>query len=261
MNNNIREILSQSSALGNDIEQVLEFLDRPDEEFDAIYPAFKKKFSEILNSPEMKKNLLSQVKGRAIEDIESERESFQELIEVFKSEDSLSKNKKDFLVFAITAIGESVFGFIENPREKIPVKICKINDSAMLPVYAHNTDAGADVFANETLLIEGNSTAVIKTGLKVIIPTGYEIQIRPRSGMSLNTPLRIANAPGTIDSSFRGEIGIIVHNTSNEPIEIKTGMKIAQMVIAETPMILWEEVSEVEDDTERGSGGFGSTGV
>ena len=105
------------------------------------------------------------------------------------------------------------------------------------------------------------SAKIVKTGIAVAIPAGYEIQIRPRSGLSLKSKLRIANAPGTIDTEYRGEIGIIMTNTGDVPYVIDKGMKIAQMVIAPTPMIKWNEVTTVEElgTTDRGADGFGST--
>jgi dUTP pyrophosphatase len=116
------------------------------------------------------------------------------------------------------------------------------------------------VFANETVTLNGGDTVIVKTGIKVAIPIGYEIQIRPRSGLSYKTGLRVANAPGTIDSDYRGEVGVIMYNTSDENITIFKGDKIAQMVLSEVPMIKWNEVESL-DETERGEGGFGSTGV
>jgi dUTP pyrophosphatase len=150
------------------------------------------------------------------------------------------------------------FDLAQNPRERIGVKIQLINEDAKLPEYAHDSDAGADIFAVEETVIPPHQTAIIKTGIKVAIPAGYEIQIRPRSGLSFKTPLRIANAPGTIDANYRGEVGVIMTNTGNLTQTIAKHDKIAQMVIAPVPMITWETVDSL-DETDRGEGGFGST--
>jgi dUTP pyrophosphatase len=118
-----------------------------------------------------------------------------------------------------------------------------------------------DLRANirESITLEPFQRTAVATGLFVELPLGFEAQIRPRSGLSLKTGLSIPNAPGTIDSDYRGEIKVIVANLSNEPITINHGDRIAQMVIAKYEQIQWEEVSQISE-SERGSGGFGSTG-
>ena len=116
----------------------------------------------------------------------------------------------------------------------------------------------ADIFAAEEIIIKPNETQMVRTGIQVAIPVGYEIQIRPRSGLSFKTGLRIANTPGTIDSDYRGEVGVIMTNIGKTDETIKVGDKIAQMVISPVPMIKWVE-TDVLSETERGEGGFGST--
>jgi len=118
-----------------------------------------------------------------------------------------------------------------------------------------------DVAAAEDVKLFPTKTVIIPTGLKVAIPEGYEIQVRPRSGLSLKTPLRIANAPGTIDTLFRDEIGIIVTNTDSAFYNIKKGDRIAQLVLNEIPRIRWERVDNITTIKGNRGGGFGSTGV
>lgn len=133
-----------------------------------------------------------------------------------------------------------------------------------LPFYATAGAAGMDIIANQTVHLEAKETKLIPTGLFVSIPEGYEIQIRPRSGMSLKTKLRVANAPGTIDSDYLGEIQVIMENTSGSiATTVGRGERIAQMVLCEVPQIQWIEVSSKDQlgTTERGAGGFGSTGI
>lgn len=130
-----------------------------------------------------------------------------------------------------------------------------------LPFYATRGSAGMDVYSNEELKLEPLSTTIVKTGLFVKIPEGYEIQVRPRSGLSAKSSLRIANSPGTIDSDYLGEIGIIIDNTSQSFSYImKKGERIAQLVLKKVEQIEWEEVEEFSEITERNTGGFGSTG-
>ena len=133
-----------------------------------------------------------------------------------------------------------------------------IHEDAVIPEYAHVTDAGADIYAIEDMAVKPHTTVLVRTGLKVAIPTGYEIQIRPRSGMSLKTTMRIANTPGTIDAGYRGEVCVIMENTGNLTYNISKGDKVAQMVITPVPMINWIETNEL-DNADRGEGGFGST--
>mgnify|MGYP001478950084 CR=1 FL=1 len=142
------------------------------------------------------------------------------------------------------------------------MKVKIINKAANdLPFYATKGSAGMDVYSNEEIVLSSLSTTIIKTGLFVKIPEGYEIQVRPRSGLSAKSSLRIANSPGTIDSDYLGEIGIIVDNTSQTfSYTVKKGERIAQLVLKKVEQIEWEEVEEFSETTERNTGGFGSTG-
>ncbi len=139
------------------------------------------------------------------------------------------------------------------------VEICR--EGINLPKYQNLFDAGMDIAAAEDIKIFPAQTIVIPTGLKMAIPEGYEIQIRPRSGVSLKTPLRIANAPGTIDTFYRDEVGVIVTNTSGAFYHVKKGDRIAQIVLNEIPRIRWEQVDNITTIKGNRGGGFGSTGV
>jgi len=142
------------------------------------------------------------------------------------------------------------------------MKIKIINKSKhSLPEYKTKLSVGMDIRANldEDLLLKPLERALIPTGIYVEIPEGYELQIRPRSGMAINYGLTILNTPGTIDPDFRGEIKIIVINLSNENIIIKDGDRIGQIILKKYEVIEWEEVERL-NETERGEGGFGHTG-
>lgn len=142
---------------------------------------------------------------------------------------------------------------------RVPVKVKKINELAIIPEYAHDGDTGFDLYSINCKELLPDETALISTGLKFEIPRGYGIAIRPRSGLSLKTGLRIANSPGTIDSVYRGELKIIVQNTSDRILHIDIGQRIAQGVLEKVPKAEFIEVDEL-GDTERGEGGFGHTG-
>lgn len=145
--------------------------------------------------------------------------------------------------------------------EKVIVKWAKIHEEAEIPEYAHHGDAGFDFKAIQTVCIMPNERKLIKTGLKIELPTGFELQIRPRSGLSLNSPLIMPNSPGTIDSGYRGEIGIILWNASDTPYIVSKGARIAQGVIQKVPEVEFIEINASGlSETARGEGGFGSTG-
>ena len=131
-----------------------------------------------------------------------------------------------------------------------------------LPEYATSMSAGFDLRANleESLTLKAGDRMLIGTGLFIALEPGYEAQVRPRSGLALKKGITVLNAPGTIDADYRGEVGVILYNTSKEDFIIEPGERIAQMVIAKYEQITWEQV-EVLDKTERGSGGYGHTGV
>ncbi len=137
-----------------------------------------------------------------------------------------------------------------------------INESPYeLPTYATVSSAGLDLKAvlAEAVTLAPLERKIIGTGLKIALPEGYEAQVRPRSGLAAKHGITVLNAPGTIDADYRGEIGVILVNLSNEPFTVEPGERIAQLVIAQYTQIQWTLVNNLEE-TERGAGGFGSTG-
>lgn len=131
-----------------------------------------------------------------------------------------------------------------------------------IPVYETKGSAGMDIRANlnEAIILKPLERAIIKTGLFIALPQGFEAQVRPRSGLAAKKGITVLNTPGTIDADYRGEIGVILVNLSNENFIVNNGERIAQLVIAKHEQIIWKEV-EILNETERGTGGFGSTGV
>lgn len=136
----------------------------------------------------------------------------------------------------------------------------RIRPAAQLPRYAHASDAGMDVQSAESLVIPAKARALVPTGLVANIPLGYEIQVRPRSGLAFKKGVTVLNAPGTIDAGYRGEIGVLLVNLGDEDFEIKAGDRIAQLVVAPVLQPDIVEASDI-DETDRGVAGFGSTGV
>lgn len=128
-----------------------------------------------------------------------------------------------------------------------------------LPAYATAGAAGMDVVAAEDVLLAPGGRHAVATGLALAIPSGYEMQVRPRSGLALKHGISVPNTPGTIDSDYRGELKIILINHGDQPFAIARGDRVAQLVLAPVVRAAWDEVDSL-DATERGSGGFGSTG-
>jgi dUTP pyrophosphatase len=141
------------------------------------------------------------------------------------------------------------------------IKIKKLSPKASLPEYAHGPleDAGLDVRSIENTVLVPNLPFAVSTGLALEIPSGYEVQLRPRSGLALKHAVTLANSPATIDPGYRGELKVIMINLGKAPYEIKEGDRIAQMVVSKYEAISWEEEADLADST-RGHGGFGSSG-
>lgn len=143
--------------------------------------------------------------------------------------------------------------------QTLTVKI-KAEDSSLVPEYKSKSAAGVDLMASHEGVIEPASRALVKTGITIELPDGYEAQVRPRSGLALKNGVTVLNSPGTIDSDYRGEIGVILINHGAEAFAFKKGDRIAQMIIA--PVVQADFIVADElNDTERGAGGFGHTGV
>ena len=141
------------------------------------------------------------------------------------------------------------------------VQVVKAKKTAILPIYQTAGSAGADIHAclDEPIVLQPMERRRIPTGLAMAIPEGYEVQIRARSGLGFTHGITMVNGVGTIDSDYRGEFSVLLINLGQEPFTIEPGMRIAQMVLARYDQIDWHEVDDL-DETERGEGGFGSTG-
>ena len=256
----------------------------PDDLFNIVSEQFIIELNNQLRSDENRKELLkiADTNNIKIEDIPKF------LDEMYKSVDDAFKdfpeNRKIFLKRIMSDIFNSIVDFNDELTSSILIPIEFCNKNARMPIYAHETDAGLDIYSTEDINISPGETILIKTGLKVAIPVGYELQVRPKSGISLKTKLRVANTPGTIDSGYRDEIGIIIENieqpiqdisyhfdTNNKIVidsilhgrtySIEKGQKIAQLVlnkVSKANFILVDTVNKIEGD--RG-GGFGSTGL
>ena len=143
----------------------------------------------------------------------------------------------------------------------IDIKLKRLphGDGLPLPAYASEHAAGLDVVAAESLTLAPGARHAVSSGFAIAIPHGYEVQVRPRSGLAFKNGITVLNTPGTIDSDYRGEVKVILANLGNEPFEIARGERIAQLVPAPVQRACFAEVEDL-DETARGAGGFGSTG-
>ena len=147
------------------------------------------------------------------------------------------------------------------PQSEVPVRVKRLphGEGLDLPVYATDGAAGMDVVSAEDVTIAPGARHAVATGLAMAIPHGFEIQVRPRSGLALKHGISVPNSPGTIDSDYRGELKVILINLGSESFEIRRGDRVAQLVLAPVTRAAWL-VSDELDETARGEGGFGSTG-
>lgn len=135
-----------------------------------------------------------------------------------------------------------------------------VNDTELLPSYGSAGAAGMDLHAAENTTVWSHTSALVSTGIRVAVPEGYELQVRPRSGLALKHMISVLNTPGTVDSDYRGVVGVILINHSDTPFSVSVGDRIAQAVLCPVARCEWVRVESL-DSTDRGSGGFGSTGV
>ena len=271
------------------VESIAAMLSLPEEQFQVLRPIIEQELEKSLNNVGDKLILTQALNanGSKAEDLVEAFEVIAEQIDT-QMEGQMSRQKRDFLKHLMANICNAISDTegIAKKIVRIPIELC--HPDAKIPTYANETDAGMDVYALEDITIHPGETVLVKTGLKMAIPVGYEIQVRPKSGRALKTKMRVANSPGTIDSGYRDEIGIIIDNieppikditytselVDGKPVYtitsilhgsdmfITKGEKFAQLVLSEKPKAAFYEVdsvSKIENDGR--NGGFGSTGL
>lgn len=254
----------------------------PEEHFAILAPVFLSELERGLKNVNDQMILVQSmnIAGLKAENVQEQYEAIYAEIDNQMSE-ILSHQKRDFLKRMLgttyNALAEA-----EGVAKKtllIPIEYCRPN--AKMPAYAHLTDSGMDVFALDDITIAPGETKLVPTGIKVAIPAGYELQVRPKSGRCLKTKLRVANTPGTIDAGYRDEIGVIIDNIEpfiksadidengrlynvlfGSSYTIGKGEKFAQLVLCEVPKAAFYQVENVGEVANDGrNGGFGSTGI
>jgi dUTP pyrophosphatase len=195
--------------------------------------------------------------------------NFDELSEKLKTLSSLLDNSNLNEISAEDMMGifneemKSLNDDFENYKPKLYLGYKVLHPDAVVPKYNYEGDSGFDLHSVEEITIEPFGRALVPTGLSLDIKDGYEIQVRSKSGLALNQGIMVLNSPATIDNSYTGEIKAIIFNTNQQPYTIKKGMKVAQAVLSPVVNGGWVDLEEVKDitDKERGSNGFGSTGI
>ena len=254
-----------------------------DEKFALISPGILQAFQQSVNNPNDKLGLVQALNanGATAEDLVA---SFNTISDAIDSIEEISQIKRDFLKSLLATLTNAVNETegIAKRFVQIPVELC--HPDAKIPQYANTSDSGMDVYALDDYTIAPGETKLIPTGIKLALPPGYEIQVRPKSGRALKTKLRIANTPGTVDAGYRDEIKVIVENIeppikdieydfddNGTPIiksilhgaahTIGKGEKFCQLVLMEVPKAALYRVEQVGEIGENRGGGFGSTGL
>ncbi len=276
-------------AVGS-VEQIMRILMLDDEEFLFVNEIILGQIEKEYNSTESKTTMLQVMRaaGMTIQDMISGLTEAQKTIEETLA-DTMTKPKRDFLNRVVGITINSIQDAEGTTKKVINIPIERCRDNAKIPTYACDGDAGMDVYACGDFVVNPGETHLVPLGIKVAIPFGYELQVRPRSGMSVKTKLRVANAPGTIDSGYRDEICVIVENIENVVTKLETapvfdendkldslkitnieygknyyindGDRIAQLVLCELPKCNFNEVDNVSEIEGNRNGGFGHTGV
>ena len=282
--NKVETLIETNPILSNEdmLKEIVAFFQLDDDNFAVLAGTFLRNYKNLFTDPISKIQYMEALKENDVT-VEGLKEGATALFAALNDEKEfhLSEVKRTFLasLFGITIDALEDEKAIAKRKIMVPIEL---SEDAQIPTYANVTDAGTDIYSIEDVTVHPGETVLVHTGIKVAIPDGYEIQIRPRSGLSLKTNMRIANAPGTIDAGYRDEIGVIVTNIDNpikdityefdkdgrpiitsilhgSDISITKGQKIAQMVLSPVPRIEFIPVHKLTEDGNRG-GGFGHTG-
>ena len=279
----VRDALSQLNSLdGNSIDAIAVLLSMDDAQFELVSSGILDSFLRSLNTTNARLMLAQSINATG-STAESVQDEFLQLVNEIDTITDLTAPKRDFLKKLLRGINTAISETEGIAKRYIQIPFVKCHPDAKMPEYAHPDDSGMDVYAVDDYVIHPGETKLIPTGIKVAVPNGYEIQIRPKSGRALKTKMRIANSIGTVDAGFRGELQVIIENIEppikditfdfddngrtiitsilrGSDMTIGKGEKFAQLVLMEVPKAVLFQVENL-DDTERGNGGFGSTNL
>lgn len=283
----MKNVVGDDTKANDLMDSIIRLLSVPEDQFEILAPGIMQSYQQSLNNPNDKIALVQALNatGGKAEDI---TEAFLALSdEVDKT--SLSKPKRDFLKEMLASIVNCINDTEGIAKRNVPVAIELCHPDAKIPQYAHISDSGMDVYALDDITVHPGETVLVPTGIKVALPVGFELQVRPKSGRALKTKLRVANTPGTIDQAYRDEIKIIIENieppirdiTTNTILKengsvdhmeitsieygrdftIGKGEKFCQLVLCEVPKVAFYRVDNVQEIGDNRNGGFGSTGL
>lgn len=267
----VNELFGEETELNNEgLKAIATLLILPEKTFEELKGIMLDSLREALNSEAgVKQSIaLAAQSGYTREDYVNELEKIQATIDDEMKD--YSESKKDFMRQLFVIVYNSIIDTFDKDKRavQIPIEIC--SPDAKIPTYAHRGDAGMDVYSTIDVTIRPGEAKLIPLGFKVAIPEGYELQVRPRSGFSLKTHLRVANAPGTIDSGYRDEVGVILYNCAPAIMDtylygpsytISKGDRIAQLVLQEVPTAIFVKTPDISKIGGDRGGGFGSSGV
>lgn len=258
----------------------------PEDQFEIIAPTILDNMQRSMNDPNARIALVAALGNTGYKGDELTGMFTEICEEIDKQMTEISQQKRDWIKQVLSVVLNAINETEGISKRYVRIPYEKCHEAAKEPAYAHISDSGMDVFALEDITLAPGEQKIIPIGIKVALPAGYELQVRPKSGISSKTKLRVANAPGTIDAGYRDEIGIIVENIEPNILDITyefnddgsvninslsiihgssytigKGQKFAQLVLAEVPKATLFEVEKVSDIGEDRGGGFGSTGL
>ncbi len=275
----LKEVVGEDELTSEAVDTLIRLLALPDEQFSILAPGVMSSFQQTINNPNDKIALIQSLNANGVkaEDLIGE---FMTIVEEIDNT-TLPVIKRDFLKEVMGTIINAVNDTEGIAKRYVPVAIELCHENAKIPQYAHISDSGADVYALEDITVHPGETVLVPTGIKVALPPGFEIQVRPKSGRALKTKLRVANTPGTIDAGYRDEVKVIIENV-DPPIKditideegkvtsilygsdftIGKGEKFAQLVLSEVPKASFFKVMNIlEVDGDNRLGGFGSSSI
>ena len=234
------------------MEEFVDLVKTPDNIFNMLYPSLKQELSKVIHDPQTENMIKETTNTPEYKEIS---EQVPMIIADLCSLKDANPNKIEF----ITMILEIFTGDFSDAE--VFVEFVHKDEKSKLPAYANLTDAGADIYVNNDLVVgPGEFGAIVPTGMKMAIPVGWQLAVRPRSGLSHKTLIRVSNAPGTIDSDYRDEVGIIIDNFDDAPFVVKNGDRLAQLVLEKVYKAKYTEVPSVANIGNDRGGGYGSSG-
>ena len=234
------------------MEEFVDLIKTPDSVFNLMYPSIRQELVNVVHDPQTETMIKAAQLTPEYQEIANE---IPKIIADLRSLTDANPNKVELLTMILDIFSG------EFSDAEVFVEFLHKDEKSKLPAYAHLTDAGADIFVNNELIVApGEFGVIVPTGMKMAIPVGWQLSVRPRSGLSHKTLIRVSNAPGTIDAGYRDEVGIIIDNFDDAPFGIEKGDRLAQLVLERVYKAKFTEISSVANIGEDRGGGYGHSG-